>query len=1241
MFRIDHRTLQARLSGDGGGPFTHFVDELIQLEAFMAGVPMNQFHRQLRVNIADGGVDTCLEVPLVNSNIGWFETPTCWQYKAEATYETKSLIREIEGEMRKEHATKLIQKGHAYRFCILADIPDNTTQKIEAKMLAVATEICNQTGGAPERPRLVDGADLQNWIELRPTAVLSLTEQAGEFLSLRSWVANTRDLTPDYVPSRSATGMSDRICAHVDFQRAVSGSDVCLTISGLSGVGKTRFVAETLDSIEGAHSLVVQTANDQQARELAARAAEDPRTTLILVADECSPASVRLLQGLAAASSHRIRIIAIEHFERLTGGGANQPEAWLDKLPPETTNAILCTNFPEVPEETRERIVILSDGYIRFAALICRNESGHNLSDLTQTIQSVSQWVDHYLEDDVDCDLVGAIALFSRVGFRDEFRGELESLSDLTSTPIREIERRVEKIRNRTGFVTQQGQFWYVTPELIAPEMFRRGWRAFAENDLDSFVRTLPPPMLEQFKRRVEHYGGKEVAARVADYFRGLMVTLSIDDLLDADVVEFMVSIVKLDPSRYVHRVADLVENSSAEDIGKIGTQLGSGSWGPRRHLVWMFEKMALFPEFFLDAERALFKLASTETEDHIGNNATKIWATLWQIYFSNTSLPFDERLTVLKRRFDSPMSLGLCELAIDAMIGRTGGGPVPPPFYAGRPVPDVWSPQSRENERQCLTNAINLSVELMQSKPPLSETILDVLLRNLLWLVDRDVVAVLRDLLSGVDLSISQRLKLYNALIENDRRYFSHADFEGTDSVQVVREWIDSIRPTGFEEQLRSVCSSDIWGERFLPENEGKPGEINELVQIAIDNPGVLKGCLDWLSTDEAVAARRFGVKLGQADKELVFADAILNSLGPDSSKEFLAGYFSSLVKHTSSLPTSVREYVEKEFASSPRHTMGLVEVIGNKMDLFSRILTSIENDELSSVDVVRLAYNFGGQPLPPEASLRLLESFACDDARFDREANWMVRLIHHLIMANRHGEAEQDILASPAFRVIARETLQKALPQLDRHSVGEWCQIGTKLIREGDLECFKLFEEALGTNDLNLCRKSLTGLKELAEEYPVEVMDCFGRALVGESGIYLRVHVCDYLLNSLPKQVVLDWCDSKTTNELKMIARHMPPPSQTGSSMIVPDVLNEFLLTYGTDEILGELHAGKNSSGVWNGPLSPQLRDEAERLTSLLNHPNQWIQRYAALEREYLEDWAAREELREADEAIQHRTK
>ncbi|KAA5539777.1 ATP-binding protein [Roseiconus nitratireducens] len=1241
MFRIDHRTLQAHLSGDGGGPFTHFVDELIQLEAFMAGMPMDRFHRQLRVNIGDGGVDTSLEIPILDSSVGWFDAPTCWQYKAESTYDLKSLVPEIKREMRKSHATKLIQEGYAYRFCMLADIPDDKTQKVETEMLSVATEIWNKTGGSPKRPRLVDGADLQNWIELRPTAVLSLTGQTGEFLSLRSWVANTRDLTPDYVSSPAAAGMFERIRAHVNLQQTVSGSDVCLTISGLSGVGKTRFVAEALDSIEGAHALVVQTANDQQARELAARAAEDPRATLVLVADECSPASVRSLQGLAAASSDRIRIIAIEHFERLTSGGASQQETWLDKLPPETTNAILRTNFPEVPDETRKRIVVLSDGYIRFAALICRNASGLNLTDLTQTIHSVSQWVDHYLDDDVDCDLVGAIALFSRVGFRDEFRCELESLTELTSIPIREIERRVERIRNRTGFVTQQGQFWYVTPELIAPEMFRRGWKAFAENDLDGFVKRLPPAMLEQFKRRVEYYGGEEVAAQVAGYFRSVMDRLSIDDLFNADIVEFVVSIAKLDPSRHVRRVADLLESCSDEDIGRIGTSVGSGSWGPRRHLVWMFEKMALFPEFFRDAERSLFKLARYETEEHIGNNATKVWATLWQIHFSNTPLPFDKRLAVLRERFEDSISVEFCELAVDAMIGRTGGGPVPPPFYAGRSVPDVWSPESRDNERQCLRTAIHLSAELMKHKPQFSETILDVLLRNLLWLVDRDVVAVLKDSLSGLDLSSSQRLRIYNTLIENDRRYFSHADFEGTESVRVARDWIDSLRPTNFEEQLRSVCSSDIWGERFLPENEGKPGEINELVQFAVDNPDKLKASLGWLSTDEAIAARRFGVKLGQADTDLVFADAIVNSLTPDSSQEFVAGYLSSLVKHNSSLPTSLRDFVGNEFASSPRHAMGLVEVVGNKMDMFPKILAAIENDDLSSVDVVRLAYNFGGHPLPSEQSLQLLESIANDEARFDREANWTVRLIHHLIMANRHGETEQNIVASPEFRTVCRETLRRAVPQLDRHSVGEWCKIATKLIQAGDLECFELFEKALGAKYLTLCRKSLDSLEELAESYPVEVMDCFGSTLIGESGLYLRVHVCDSLLDALPKRVVLDWCDGKSAKELKMIARHMPPPYQGGTSMTVPELLDEFLRAHGTDEILAELHAGKNSSGVWNGPLSPQLRDEAERLVSLMEHPNRWIQRYAVLEREYLLDWAEREQLREANEAIEHRTK
>jgi hypothetical protein len=42
--------------------------------------------------------------------------------------------------------------------------------------------------------------------------------------------------------------------------------------------------------------------------------------------------------------------------------------------------------------------------------------------------------------------------------------------------------------------------------------------------------------------------------------------------------------------------------------------------------------ELAAFPQWFSFAEEILFALALHETEPHVGNNATKVWAGLFPI---------------------------------------------------------------------------------------------------------------------------------------------------------------------------------------------------------------------------------------------------------------------------------------------------------------------------------------------------------------------------------------------------------------------------------------------------------------------------------------------------------------------------------------------------------------------------------------------------------------------------------
>src|SRR5260370_35111212 len=78
--------------------------------------------------------------------------------------------------------------------------------------------------------------------------------------------------------------------------------------------------------------------------------------------------------------------------------------------------------------------------------------------------------------------------------------------------------------------------------------------------------------------------------------------------------------------------------------------------WGPRRTLVWLFERLVSFPQYFDDCEASLFRLALEESEPQIGNNATAIWANLFSIYLSGTPTPFRKRFPLTEKRPPTPI---------------------------------------------------------------------------------------------------------------------------------------------------------------------------------------------------------------------------------------------------------------------------------------------------------------------------------------------------------------------------------------------------------------------------------------------------------------------------------------------------------------------------------------------------------------------------------------------------------
>jgi hypothetical protein len=150
----------------GGDRFTEFVDALIRAEAYIQGIPLSDISTNLRTNLGDKGVDTEVRQAMPNSQTGWMNEPTCWQYKAtEFRTISESDLRE---EVKKEYSKELIQKGYGYRFCICDDLTPTKRSEWEKILDDEITQI-NLT--AP-KSKVVTASDLAAWASQYPGIIV-------------------------------------------------------------------------------------------------------------------------------------------------------------------------------------------------------------------------------------------------------------------------------------------------------------------------------------------------------------------------------------------------------------------------------------------------------------------------------------------------------------------------------------------------------------------------------------------------------------------------------------------------------------------------------------------------------------------------------------------------------------------------------------------------------------------------------------------------------------------------------------------------------------------------------------------------------------------------------------------------------------------------------------------------------------------------------------------------------------
>ena len=1191
-------------TGDGR-VFTDLLDSLIRAHAHSALIPQADIHTNLRVNLADGGVDTQIDSASAADAFGWTETPTVWQYKA--TAHTDITEKTLEDEVRKPYAAQLIAAGYAYRMCVCDEAPAEWKSAREKKLNEVIQTI------RPDAPvgRILIAGDIAAWASTFPAIVLAhfRSDPRGPVAALESWGANAVGVTGRYVQVPSWDPTSQRIADHTDLSVAVPS--VVQVIQGEAGVGKTRMTYETLAAIPGARELIVYTSDEQTAINLAASIAADRTLRAIIVADECSVESRLKIGDWLAGHPDRARVIVIDNSGRTISSA--DPEAVLPKIERNLLRQILLENFPNVPEERRRAYSDLSEGFVRLAADMCQHDAeiaaaGH-VGPVAQRLRDylVSRLSDEHLS------YVQAIALLERVGFSGNVSGEIDRLCGFLDLDAKKLRQAISLLHNAPGFVALAGRYLYVTPELIAQVAFEGAWQRWASIDPDGFLERLPAEFQNSFIGRVVSSGGEGVRSLVAGSFRQRFASVEPARLAGLETVDQIVAVTEADPATYLPLLRGLLERSSLDELRLVtGRSSSNGRWGPRRYLVWLLERLASFAEYFADAEASLLRLALAESEPSIGNNATAQWRQLFRIHLSGTAVPFPDRLARLRQLLPSePETVEMALRALEEALSSHPTRMVGPSVVAGRIVPAEWRPQTRSEHLRCVSDAMEVIVEFMDQAPlPVSRSALQLLIAKVRLLLGQGNLERLSAIFAARPVDDADRVKLVGAVE-------AYLRFEGPKAEEVykarVEDWLTALMPNDVHGRLVTAVGVSPWHYAVSEQEESWKNDLRSLAGELLASSAVFESELPWLLSPEAESAGHLGLELGRLDaKEDLMEPILLGSMGSGTSA-LARGYVSGRLSDESA-ERRINERLDLLEQVNPAFAYDIFSVDTEKTRAIERTMSLVDSGALPArylLGVGRFA-NLDSDRLA--AILQRLLAVGAEEYAAAVSGALQLLSFQCLATGGRGAPTPIEGVAAEAWEVLEAVVVTPGV-----RDTYWWNDLLVALASNDPPRAARLAVASLNSEDINVRHEGATAVANIAGTHPDEFLRELGLLLSDKKNswrFYIGNH--EEVFQQIPEGTLTAWVESVSEEVAAAIARHLPKPYVDSEGVpIVPRSTLALFDTYGgSDAVFHEFVAGTHNMQMYTGDIAGRHEQEAEVARKFLNHPVARIREWASIE-------------------------
>ena len=638
---------------------------------------------------------------------------------------------------------------------------------------------------------------------------------------------------------------------------------------------------------------------------------------------------------------------------------------------------------------------------------------------------------------------------------------------------------------------------------------------------------------------------------------------------------------------------------------------------------------LAAFPEYFYDVERILLRLAVNEVEQDISNNASTIWQQLFRVYLSGTSVPFPDRIALLRKRVtDNDVAVAM--LAVNALestfardLTRMGG----PSVIAGRIPPPEWQPRTQPELTKCYEEAFQLLDQALDDpRGPVRERAADLIVNNIRFLLSDGRLDVAKRAIVHAGIEQKFRPKILDQIADFmsfDAKQ-SHPDY-----VAKVNEWRQSLIPREdrFELLQSIVGRARRWTEDPLEEQQLN-ATFNDLASQLFSDRRFFERSVEWLSSEEANYAFEIGEKLGRRDSEYALFETIKTRADNDSAS-LVRGYIYGFALAQGHLPDFITKWLDELDLTNPLLLYRIASSIPQQVDGLTRLVRLVKKRQIPPRFLNGVQYRFGGEGLSESQISEIFDVLLAYQGEARQES---LAIAIDIASSQIHRKNPQQISRLFSERVWPRlqHIIRDAMPKATM-DVFHWSVVLKTVLERDPKLVIKKAVEGLAEGIYVGQQASAVLLKAIGNS-PERVMDELGNALLDEkNGWRLQIHGFENVLIKLPTNVVLAWLNRYGATGARKLASNLPQPfvAESGEA-IVPELTQNVLERYGTDEEVIKRFILRGRTRSYSGDIVGQHLHEAEVAARFLNHPIEAVRKWAQSERDMA--------LAEADHWRQH---